>query len=89
LNTAGKTISKEYRSPFMPGDCWGYHDFLPLQELEEYLNNGHLIFVVGIRHCSYYDVSQTMNRYIRKLEEEKKVLEELMVHNHTDSRNLG
>ena len=67
LNTAGKTISKEYRSPFTTGDCWGYNDFVKLNELEEYLNNGHLIFVIGIRNCSYFDVCENMRRYIRKL----------------------
>jgi hypothetical protein len=56
LNTAGKTISKEYRSPFTTGDCWGYNDFVKLSELEEYLNNGHLIFVIGIRNCSFFDI---------------------------------
>ena len=42
------------------------------------MTNGHLIFVVGIKNCSYYDVCENMKRYIKKLEEEKKVLEELM-----------
>ena len=34
--------------------------------------------MVGLRNCSYYDVCQNMKRYIRKLEDEKKVLEELL-----------
>jgi hypothetical protein len=56
LNTAGRTISKEYRSPFTAGDCWGYNAFVGMRDMEEYLNNGQLIFVVGIRNCSYFDV---------------------------------
>jgi hypothetical protein len=51
----------------MAGDCWGYNDFIPLEDLPEYLNNGHLIFVVGIRNSSYFDVCENMRRYIRKL----------------------
>jgi esterase/lipase superfamily enzyme len=62
----------------MDGDCWGYNDFVSLSDLPEFLNHGHLIFVVGIRNCSYYDVCETMRRYTRKLEDEKKVLEELL-----------
>jgi hypothetical protein len=51
----------------MKGDCWGYNDFVDLTDLKEFLNNGHLIFVVGIRNCSFYDVCDNMKRYIKKL----------------------
>ena len=84
LNAAGRTITKEYRSPFMDGDCWGYNDFVSLSDLPEFLNNSHLIFVVGIKNCSYFDVCENMKRYIRKLEEEKKVLEEIL-----EGKNVG
>ena len=68
----------------MDGDCWGYNDFVSLQDLPEFLNNSHLIFVVGIKNCSYFDVCENMKRYIRKLEEEKKVLEEIL-----EGKNVG
>lgn len=73
----------------MPGDCWGYHDFVPLSSLEEYLHNGHLILGVGVRNCSYYDVTLTLNRYVRKLEQDVQVLEELMTHsNQNEESNI-
>lgn len=65
----------------MPGDCWGYSDFLPLSSLPQYLNNGHLILGVGIRNRSYYDVTINLNRYVKKLEQDIKVLEDLMASN--------
>lgn len=34
--------------------------------------------MVGIKQCSYFDVCENMKRYVRQLEDEKKVLEGLM-----------
>ena len=78
LNMAGKTISKEYCSTFGLGDCWGYSDFISLEELPEYFNEGKLLFVVGIKYKTYYDLYQNMCKYVRVLEGEKNVFERLL-----------
>ena len=70
---------------FVANDCWGYHDFIRLDQLEEYLHQGKLIFVVGVRNVNYLDLCESMRKYIRRLEGQNKVLEEMLDSSHLSS----
>ena len=74
---AGKSIIKQYNSKFSVGECWGYAEFIPLNQIKYYLHEGKLLFVMGIKNISYYDMCDNMKKYIAKLQGENKVLSEL------------
>ena len=64
------SIVREYSSNFDIGECWGYNQFVPLEELEnDFLTDeGSLVFHVCVRNPSYRSLVRDQNNYIDKLE---------------------
>lgn len=61
---------REYNSNFDIGECWGYNQFIPLEELKnDFLtDDGHLEFCVSVRNPSYRSLVRDQKDYIKFLE---------------------
>lgn len=67
--SAKDSVIREYSSNFDIGECWGYNQFIPIEELkEEFLTeDGHLLFKVSVRNPSYRSLVRDQQQYIQSL----------------------
>lgn len=67
-DTSAQNIRREYCSAFDIGECWGYNQFVLLEELEQgFMFGDSLQFVMGIRNSDYRSLSQDQSTYIARL----------------------
>lgn len=64
------SVIREYSSNFDIGECWGYNQFIPIEELNnDFVNdNGDLVFHVSVRNPSYRSLVRDQKQYIDYLE---------------------
>lgn len=57
---------REYSSNFDIGECWGYNQFIPIEELNnDFLSEaGDLMFNVNVRNPSYRSLVRDQGKYI-------------------------
>jgi len=57
---------REYSSNFDIGECWGYNQFIPIEEVEnDFLSEeGGLVFHISVRNPSYRSLVRDQNNYI-------------------------
>ena len=60
------SVIREYSSNFDIGECWGYNQFIPIEELSnDFLTgSGDLLFVVNVRNPSYRSLVRDQKQYI-------------------------
>lgn len=65
-----QSVIREYSSNFDIGECWGYNQFIPIEQLNnDFLtDNGELLFVVNVRNPSYRSLVRDQKQYIEFLE---------------------
>lgn len=66
------SVIREYSSNFDIGQCWGYNQFIPIQELNnDFINqDGNLVFIVNVRNPSYRSLVRDQKQYIQSLEKD-------------------
>lgn len=64
------SVIREYSSNFDIGECWGYNQFIPIEELgNDFLTDvGDLLFIVNVRNPSYRSLVRDQKQYIEFLE---------------------
>jgi tripartite motif-containing protein 37 len=69
LVDASLTVKREYCSTFEIGECWGYNQFEPLEQLQvkEFIEDDSLLFQVGIRNRNYRSLVYDQILYIELL----------------------
>lgn len=65
-----ESVIREYSSNFDIGECWGYNQFIPIEELSnDFLTDvGDLMFIVNVRNPSYRSLVRDQKQYIEFLE---------------------
>lgn len=74
------TVRREYCSTFEIGECWGYNQFEPLDQLasKEYIQGDALTFRVGVRNRTYRSFAEQQAVYIKRLQEQLSEKKRLM-----------
>lgn len=80
---------REYNSKFDIGECWGYNEFIELEQLKNgFLEEDSLSFRFFVRNPDYKRLAVDQKRYTDKLEVRVKELERLVC-DHNSSRLAG
>jgi hypothetical protein len=81
-----ESVVREYSSKFDIGECWGYNEFIELDQLKGgYLVGDTLSFRFYVRNPNYRCLSLDQKKYADKLEVRVKELERLVC-DHNSSR---
>lgn len=65
-------MRREYCSAFEVGECWGYNQFEPLDQLvaKEYIQCDTIRFRVGVRNSNYRELAEQKKLYIDSLKKQ-------------------
>ena len=73
-----QSVKRQYCSTFEIGECWGYNQFQPLDQLvaKDFVQENTLLFQIGIRNRTYRSLVAEKEFYIEHLKNQLKLKQE-------------